>query len=352
MLRSKDLKGKLVRWALKLQEYDYSVHYRPGAQNVVPDALSRAVVGSVDYDKNVCFHPDCKGDPSKTVNWIQCDGCDKWFHLICLGFSLKEANYLDEYFCMNCSPSMTSSKQTVHKVESILPDMNRFISEQVKDPFICDVMSKIHQSSSDMGTLSKKFPLEDGVLKYVGNSSNGISKIVVPAKLIQDVITHYHCSTTYPHMGIRKTVTKVGEKFWWKNMKSDIESFIKKCRVCQFCKPVYQKPSGFMQSTVTTAPWEVLAMDLMGPFPESNDGNLYILVITDHFSKFCLLYPLKRATGKVLASILRQLFCVWGACKTIVSDNGPQMISKAVAEICILWGVKRAFTTPYHPQSN
>ncbi|KAJ8017609.1 Lysine-specific demethylase lid [Holothuria leucospilota] len=130
MLRSKDLKGKLVRWALKLQEYDYSVHYRPGAQNVVPDALSRAVVGSVDYDKNVCFHPDCKGDPSKTVNWIQCDGCDKWFHLICLGFSLKEVNYLDEYFCINCSPSMTSSKQTVHKVESSLPDMNRFLSEQ------------------------------------------------------------------------------------------------------------------------------------------------------------------------------------------------------------------------------
>lgn len=42
MLRNKALKGKLVRWALRLQEFDYTVHYRPGIQNMIPDALSRA----------------------------------------------------------------------------------------------------------------------------------------------------------------------------------------------------------------------------------------------------------------------------------------------------------------------
>ena len=40
-LKSAKHTGRLERWALKLQEYDYDIKHRPGKSNFVADALSR-----------------------------------------------------------------------------------------------------------------------------------------------------------------------------------------------------------------------------------------------------------------------------------------------------------------------
>ncbi|KAJ0392077.1 hypothetical protein ATCC90586_011261 [Pythium insidiosum] len=47
LMSAKDLKNRLQRWALSLQEYEFDVVYRSGRESVVPDALSRAPVNVV-----------------------------------------------------------------------------------------------------------------------------------------------------------------------------------------------------------------------------------------------------------------------------------------------------------------
>ena len=42
---------------------------------------------------------------------------------------------------------------------------------------------------------------------------------------------------------------------------------------------------------------ERVAVDIMGPLPKTNDGNLYIMVVGDYFSKWTESYPLKNHTA-------------------------------------------------------
>lgn len=46
-----------------------------------------------------------------------------------------------------------------------------------------------------------------------------------------------------------------------------------------------------MKSYVSGGRFERIAADLAGPFPRSEDENMYILVVADYFSKYIKIYP-------------------------------------------------------------
>lgn len=44
----KDPQGRLARWALRLQPYDFQLIHRKGKENIVPDLLSRSTIPEND----------------------------------------------------------------------------------------------------------------------------------------------------------------------------------------------------------------------------------------------------------------------------------------------------------------
>ena len=45
---------------------------------------------------------------------MQCDCCEKWYHVVCVGISAQEAGTLDTYMCPYCKPgSITVKKEPI-----------------------------------------------------------------------------------------------------------------------------------------------------------------------------------------------------------------------------------------------
>lgn len=100
-------------------------------------------------------------------------------------------------------------------------------------------------------------------------------------------------------------------------------------------------------------PWDTLALDYMGPFPKTERGNKYILVITDQFTKYVEVLAVPNQRAEDCASrLLNEFISRWGAPLKIHSDQGTTFESKIFQELCKLLEVRKTRTSPRNPQGN
>jgi transposase InsO family protein len=82
-------------------------------------------------------------------------------------------------------------------------------------------------------------------------------------------------------------------------------------------------------------------------------GYEYVLVITDHYTRFAKAIPTRNQTAITTARHLFDLMVNdYGVPEFLHSDQGPAFESKVIQHLCKMLGVKKTHTTPYHPQSN
>ena len=95
------------------------------------------------------------------------------------------------------------------------------------------------------------------------------------------------------------------------------------------------------------------SFNIMGPLPQTNDGNLYIMVVGDYFNKWTEAYPLKNHTAQTVADVLvEQVVARFGVMRSLHSDQGPEFESNLTAELCKLLRTHKSRTVPYNPKSD
>ena len=417
----KDPGSRLIRWRLKLEEYDYEIVYKQGKINLNADALSRFPVNvnntsSVSADSMAC-NPTLAADNSD-------DSLDA------AASSPSTSETYEKFLQINKQPTVSYDTVIEEHNESLLkakcklitypvsldldesvPYCSEILNASTSQPDIRNIERELHtyySTSNDKHVFTHMFVrvnhfdemsykdifnlLRDyrDMVKfwYLEEKEFAISDFTDPfSKLnftkIYNIISFlfhdtgikvhiYHNSIKFPtpdevqqilkenhdppsagHPGMSRMLDRIKTNFWWKNMRQDIEDYVKNCRSCQINKPLRQTNRAPMIVTSTaTRPNEKLTLDIVGPLPETFEHKYkFILTMQDDLTKYSQAYPMQTSSAEETARNLVFYISHMGIPKMIVSDQGTNFCSEVFKQLQKLFGIKHIFASPYHPQT-
>ena len=157
---------------------------------------------------------------------------------------------------------------------------------------------------------------------------------MVPLSLRQHVLHECHDIPTVGHVGMRRTLDLVDCQFHWRNMRSDVISYVKTYPVCQEMKADTRAKAGLLKPLeILTKKWAHMTTDLVTNLPES-DGFTVVAVFVDRMTKMVHFAPCtKEVTAPQYARLfVDHVFHLHGMPEVIVSDQDPRFTSQILAQ--------------------
>ena len=112
-----------------------------------------------------------------------------------------------------------------------------------------------------------------------------------------------HEVKTGGHLPAWKMLHKINRRYFWPEMKEDVQQMILSCESCA-TKGSSRAKKGKMQKYRVGRPMERTAMDILGPLNKTR-GNNYILLVGDYFTKWIEAYPIPNQEANRVYSPVR-----------------------------------------------
>lgn len=284
---------RLQRWALFLSGFAYKTEYINGKNNQVADMLSR--------------HP------------------------------IKVKYISDDYNAKSTYINLIISDKIPVNFKSIATETRKdFLLSKVVEYIMTGWPEKIEREEL-LPFFRRRFELynEQGCIMWG-------YRVVIPRKFQDQLLEELHSS----HMGVVKMKSIARSYFFWPKIDKCIEEM---CNACTPCQTISNNPSKSITIpwNKPEGPWQRIHIDFLGPINKS-----HYLIILDAYSKYPEIFRMNNITAEETTQKLRESFARWGIPKTVISDNGPQLVSRDFNNFLLKNGIKHITSAPYHPASN
>lgn len=108
----------------------------------------------------------------------------------------------------------------------------------------------------------------------------------------------------------------------WPGITADVKQTVK---AVKFVRQGKTKGAGSRQRLYAGTPWQAVVINLVEPFPETAKVSMWILILTDHFTRWRDPLAIPDDTVSVVANTLDEcVFCYLGLLEQIHTDQGAQ----------------------------
>ena len=128
------------------------------------------------------------------------------------------------------------------------------------------------------GKLWRKCFLHDGTVSTL--------QLVVPHPCRSHILRELHDSPVGGHLGQEKVIGKLQQRLYWPGSVTDAKHWCNTCSICAARKTHPPRQQAPLHTVSAGAPMQIVAVDILGPLPQTSSGNRYILVAMDYFTRW------------------------------------------------------------------
>ena len=154
------------------------------------------------------------------------------------------------------------------------------------------------------------------------------------------------------HLGSEKVWELAKTRFYWPNMRRDIDLYVQKqCRCVMSKKPNVAERAPLVPIT-SSRPFELVSIDFLH-LDKCKGGYEYALVVCDHFTRFTQIYATRNKKARTAADVMFNKFILqYGWPEKIHHDQGGEFENRLFQRLHQLSGIRSSRTTPYHPEGD
>jgi hypothetical protein len=309
---------RLVRWSAELSMYNPKIIYKKGADNIIPDLLSRR-------DGPKCDPAPKSIEPKYLYNIIHTS-----YAIMNKVTPLEEPVVNDPIQDWPLFYFQSEDEWPDKWKKDLIKEQHNFM---VKDKFI---WRKLNDKSKNTNNCVR----QEILLKFIPFSKRA------------DLVEDFHRG--YGHQGKTTVYQIMKTRVWWPKMSGDISSWLSQCPECQLNSRketnVHHAP---MKPLEIPPPFSRWHLDFIGELPLTKNGNKWILMAVDYNTNWIIARALPFATADEIVKFIYEEIVMRFSCPAeIVTDRGRNFLSKILKQYMRKVRSNHIFTSAFHPRTN
>ncbi|KAL3680009.1 hypothetical protein R1sor_022965 [Riccia sorocarpa] len=316
--------GRIARWLLLLQEFDFTVIYKPGKINVLADQLSRIELGKEPEYEDDSF-------PDEHLLNIDLEEPDE---------GMSSGNDSDD--------TTAGDKETYEELlkRGWQTPLRYFLAKgRLPDGTPYHIRKKTAQKIRQYTLINRELYKKgiDLVLRRYVNEED-----------IQKIPEDAHEGPSGGHGAGDATARKILHTgLWWPGINKDCHNHVKTCNECQ--RSSILKEGMPLKPVLPLGVFQKWGLDFIGPIKPASfpTGKRCIITATDYTTRWveaeCYRTNDKKVTAKF---IYENIITRFGVPLEFVSDQGGHFLNGVIEELVNHYQVKHRFSTQYYPQCN